>query len=242
MQEEIILPIEKYSKTGEFHKTSGVDNQDVILIKKNSQFCFYALADGVSSRKFSKEGAQIACDTAAGLFMRTDRLLLNYEKQKAVYVLLNEILYNLKSLSSTASEDIKEYASTLMFVLVDKKSNIVYVLNLGDGMCFATLGETVYEISSVDEQAEGCFVTTTENVNDYVFFEKYDAYKYDSFILMSDGAWRTIYVDGRIQEFYKDIIVTKDTKKLKNVFEKETIDDDCSFAFVDLYGLRAKGL
>ena len=236
------MPIEKYSKTGEFHKTSGLDNQDVILIKNNSQFCFYTLADGVSSRKFSKEGAQIACDTAAELFMRSDRLLLNYEKQKAVYVLLDEILYNLKSLCSTNSADIKDYASTLMFVLVDKKSNIVYVLNLGDGMCFATLDETVYEISSADEQAEGCFVTTTENVNDYVFFEKYDAYKYDSFFMMSDGAWRTICDNGRIDELYKDIMVTQNTKKLKDIFEKEIIDDDCSFAFVDLSGLRAKGI
>lgn len=236
------MSVQKYSKIGEYHKTSGSENEDVILIRKNSQFIFCALADGVSSREFSKEGAQIACDTAAQLFMRTDRQLLNCEKTKAVNVLLSEVLYNLKSYSKQKEVSIKEYASTLMFVLFDKKTNTVYILNLGDGICVATLGDAFFEIAHSDEEADGCFVTTTENVNDYVFFEKYDAYKYDSFILMSDGAWRTIYNNGKIEDVYKEYVINKDIKKLQKVFDETAIDDDCSFLCVDLSDLRAKGL
>lgn len=236
------MPKEEYSKVGEIHRKARAENQDVILIRKNSQFCFYALADGVSSRSFSKEGAQIACETAAELFMRPDRLLLNYEKNKAVCLLLSEILYNIKNSDTKKSTDIKEYASTLMFALVDKKTQLVYLMNLGDGICLATLEEKIFELSCTDEQAHGCYVTTTENVADYVFFDEFDAYKYDSFVLMSDGAWRRIYEKGKIKEHYKNMIINKDVKNLQIAFDTAVIDDDCSFVFVDLAGMRAKGL
>lgn len=235
------MSIEKYSKIGELHKKAGAENQDVILIRKNSQFCFYALADGVSSRKFSREGAEIACNTAAEVFMRSDRLLLNYEKSKAIYVLLGEILYNIKKHNAVCGADIKEYASTLLFVLVDRKTKFVYVLNLGDGICLATLDKQIIEVACEEEKADGCCVTTTENVNDFVFFERYDAYKFDSFLMMSDGAWRMIYDEGHIKESYKDIIANRDMATLENALSQECTEDDCSFAFVDLSGLRVKG-
>ncbi len=231
----------EYSVPGKYHLNKGICCQDYILHSENQNFMFFALADGVSTQEKSYEGAKIACKTAAQLFMRNDKLFLQFSSEKAISLLIDEIRYMLQICSSEEKCSIECFSSTLSFVLIDKSSKDIYFFNLGDGICLTTFDEKISVINAPCDSSNGCYVTTTKYVDKSVRFVKSNCYIFDSVVLMSDGAWQILYEKGVPKEDYRKELIGRSYKQLIEKYDSEEKFDDCSFIAIDISKMRKKG-
>lgn len=212
------------SKVGRLHKERGLLNQDVIKYSETEDLVLGVLADGVSAAKFGGQGALIATETVADFLLKNSKSLFDVNEEHLKNIILNEVQ---SALSRHAVEGgVEDYASTLVIALFQKSTNKLMLFSLGDSM--------IYLFSS-----QGCRPFENNARKDLKFTASEDAVKSIKFkivptedikgiMLCSDGAWRTMYIDGVMLPSLLKACETFDIDVFKEHFKKQDCLDDMS--------------
>lgn len=155
------MKIYQYEKRGKSHVNLNIECQDYhkCIISEDNNTTITAVADGVGSCKFAKEGAQIAVNTAIEICRNHLPIEKNPEDFKAVIrmamiVAEKEIIVSAKK----KNESPIEFATTLMVVIgVD---NAFYYGFCGDGGIIAYKNGSVEKITTPQKGEDGETVIT----------------------------------------------------------------------------------
>ena len=126
------MSVNKFSKTGSYHRIINRENQDYVCSMEGSDFLAIMLADGATACESGLEGARLSCEAMAGVIKMEGSAFFNYPKEKIAYLLTEQILYYLECSKKEAC-DIREYGSTAALAYLEKKSGRTVLVNLGDG-------------------------------------------------------------------------------------------------------------
>lgn len=230
---------------GRGHIKSNTPCQDKTYSMVTDTMQVIALADGAGSAKLSHYGAETVTKFICSEL--TEKFGVYFDDNDGAAVKQQLIEGVLKSLAETAKQlecEIKELASTLLFVAVKNEQFII--AHIGDGV-IGYLKNNEMNIASQPENGE--FVNTT------IFTTSKDAIMtmklikgflggIQGFVLMSDGTETSLYskkerkladVLKKIMRMSTIISVDKVQEQLKQSFENVVINatmDDCSIAML----------
>lgn len=184
------LKVITYSKIGQNHIDTGLENQDTILAEALSDDCgFLALADGVSSAPNAKEGSQAAVE----VIQEVCRGFYNGNVLENLDDLKVGIVRNWKSKFSASWND---YATTLNFLIY--KEDFLLVGQIGDGLIVVDIGDD----TKIFTEDSDFYSTETEALGEAVRKSAFHIEKYkisDGFkaYMTSDGIGKEIAEESR---------------------------------------------
>lgn len=199
----------------------------------NRRYVVIALADGVSTCKESKKGAEIACNEIVKLMIKKAEYFFDYDTTKIAKFVMEHITFELEKCAILDSISINELSSTLTGIIYDKKKRRLLYVNLGDSLILATQNGMCKIISKPFDSTNGCPVTTTKNSCRVIDVNVIEDCSFDSFFIFSDGAWNTIVNGNDILEEVKTYIINKDYGILFDYIRNRECDDDYSFVLYD---------
>lgn len=224
------------TKKGSYHEKHRKANQDFIMHKEDDRYIALSLADGVSSCKYAKKGAKIACSVISEMLMNHAERFFEIDSNEAVCHILSKIKYELEK--TAKNHDIEEYSSTLVCVLYDRIANKVFYFSLGDSLIIAIKDKNCKIVAQPCDSRDGCYVTTTENAEYLAKSGIIDSDSIESIMLCSDGAWNLMYNRGRIDSEIKYLLTGKRFDILEKVLTEKNSIDDCSFISLNLSEFR----
>lgn len=155
--------IMKLSQRGEYHARNDQPNQDIVRKRENGLYAVAAVADGVSSCPFAREGAELACRIAIDFFMSDAEYLFDFSPEKIAYLFIELIKVHLSKAALAAEASLSDFSSTLLLCGVDKKNGRLLAINLGDGAVVIERGERSGIVLMPRRFNKSCCSTTTEN-------------------------------------------------------------------------------
>ena len=230
---------------GRGHIKSKTPCQDKTYSMVTDTMQVIALADGAGSAKLSHHGAEIVTKfICAELTEKFDIYFSDNDGAAVKQQLIESLLRKLNETANQLGCEIKELASTLLFVAV--KNDKFIISHIGDGV-IGYLKNDEMKIASLPEHGE--FINTT------VFVTSKDAImamklikgwveEIQGFVLMSDGTETSLYskkerkfanVLKKIMQMSTIIPTDKVQEQLKQSFENVIINattDDCSIAML----------
>ncbi len=221
-----------YQKTGENHLAHGMENQDVIFEAESKTAKILAIADGVSSCSNCKRGAKIACEAVSEIMLNETEYIFESSKKKAKGLLTSYVYEKLLIEARKNNETIESYSSTLCFVCLYKKKNIVMVFVLGDSLVYQ-IHDRKISLACIPELFDDSrtYTTTTKNNKDIAIIEMFHISDDSKFILVSDGAWKTFYSKGLISEDFEKAM---QEENIMRFIENQKCRDDCSIAMLSI--------
>ena len=226
--------IVKESKIGAHHLKTNGENQDVVCDAQNQNVCIISLADGVSSCKEAKKGAEIACSCVTDLLLTHGDHFFNVSGEQIPSLILSHILYKLDQCAAASSCPIEEFSSTISTVMLDKKRNQILCYHLGDGLILGVQSGKCRVLGMPCDSSSGCCVTTTKCAEKMVTVRILGADLFDSILICSDGAWRQMYYRNRMKPDVHDLVAHSEFDKLGEFLAQQNCFDDYSFISLDL--------
>ncbi len=220
--------IHEYTAPGTYHTTRGLSNQDSVLSAENRQFLAAALADGVGSAAKGGEGARIACRSIIDLLLAGGRYYMDLAGEKTAHYVIGQIRHELNKYADNASS-IRDYASTAMFLLLDKESSKILCLNLGDGLILGVDREGCIVLSQPGLYRSGTCVTTTDGAEQLTSVLLLDAQQYRSVTLFSDGAWQLMYDRTKLRTPLQELLESGNFPALGAYMAQQNNYDDSSY-------------
>lgn len=226
-----------YSRTGKKHKELNRNNEDNISYSKMSDdICWIAVADGVGSCKYAKEGSQAAVSTICNLANEIHKgtIKINDLDKIRRFVVTNW--------KSNFKSNWNDYCSTINFIILYNDNGIIG--QIGDGLISVNINGKDFVMTeetkfySVETYALGEIVLKKS-----FRLIKFEKIKYISAILTTDGIANEID-KGSINELrgYLVDLIKKDEKQidleLTNWFETldRKNDDDKTIGILVLEG------
>lgn len=231
---------------GYLHIRNNLPCQDKTYYLKNNDLRVMVLADGAGSAKHSDIGAKEAVKCIANYINSSfDSIFKNIRKKSIKEEMIQLIIKKIEKIKPKKN-NIKDYASTLLFIATHKDR---YILgHLGDGAIGLKRGKKVRILSAPEngETENSTFFYTSDSAVNRIRLKKGKVNQDTTFILMSDGAFECIY-DKSDQQFtnaiYSFIDWTKEEdekkvsaailKNIKNHFVDKTTDD-ISLSILDI--------
>ena len=217
---------------------AGRPNQDQCCSAASGQYMVITLADGVSSCSMAREGARIACEALTNLFLKNSRYFLNCSREQTANFALAHVLCELRRASEKSGIPLKEYASTLVSVLYDRKNGRLLYFSLGDSMILASGSGHCGVLAMPSDSRRGCCVTTTKHAGQMVKTDVVDGAGLDILLLCSDGAWKELFAGNRMKPETIAALLNHDPEALQDYLERQESTDDCSFAAMNLAQAR----
>lgn len=224
----------EYSGIGSYHLSKRGENQDAVRCDRRGNYSVISLADGVSTCKAAKRGAEIASRTLSEWLLRERTALLESEQKMPASRILSPVLSELKRIAEREHIELSEYSSTLAGVLIDERTQRAYCVNLGDGIIFACYPDRCRLLAMPDDSFEGCYVTTTKHVETVLSQQLLDISGANSVMICSDGAWKHLYDRNRLKPEAVDMLVNCRYDALKQFLIRQDCFDDFSFVSADL--------
>ncbi len=230
---------------GRSHRVSGVGCQDKTDSLLNQGLAVVSLADGAGSARWAKEGADICTQRICRLVHEHfDRFV--DDNPLARRMIIQDMQDSLRHLGREMGADLRDFASTLLFVGV--KDGTYLAGHLGDGVIGAMTEERVIVLSPPDrgEFANMTYFITQPGVEERLRLYTGKTGKVDGFILLSDGAAESLFnrsrqimapATQRILEWLDDnpaLAVTRALYYNLNSIIVEKTTDDCSIAVLKL--------
>ncbi len=181
------------SDIGENHVSSGVDNQDSALFGMVSDDCYFlAVADGVSSVKYGREGSQAAVQSVKWLAEQIDAGLVAIDNEKELRVSF------VRNWKANFAEDWDNYASTINFAIL--KDERLLVGQIGDGLILVDSGGEKH-IYGESEDFYSCetYALGKAVIKSSFIVESLKAANKMAIVMMSDGIGKEIEPDQRNQ-------------------------------------------
>ena len=229
---------------GRGHIQKGLPCQDVTFTYSSIKDNLYviALADGAGSAKYSDEGARITCKTVCDFFIDLDPDDTDTDAVKKD--LMKEIQKKLSQSATQQKRSLKDYASTLIFVVI--KGQNVWRGTLGDSVL---ISYDKNQKPSALETTKGQFhnqtvFTTSKNALEKFYLSLSDKSQYSGFCLISDGSSESLIrvEDGMISPAIHKMLkwlhtspVEEVKTNLKSVLEQfiqPKTFDDCSIVIM----------
>lgn len=191
-----------------------------------------AVADGVSSCRNGKKGAEIAVKAAAELLLEETEYFFSSEKEKIAGLIVSYIRDKIFSFVEKNNQEPESYASTLSFVCRNKKTNEVMTFLLGDSLIFSFGEKEKHRLACkpVFLNDFKTITTMTENAEKFVDIKRNAPKDISYFVLATDGAWASFYENSGFAEDFKAIT----EKEIVEYLKKQECKDDCSVAFLNL--------
>lgn len=222
------------SDTGYHHSALSEENQDAVSFATNRKYTVISLADGVSSCKEAKKGAEIACRAVTDLLLMKGDYFLEFEKDQISRGVMAHVLHEIDRQARKESKCTDEYSSTVESALYDKKHHKLLFFHLGDGVIIASGKNGCRVIANPAHSTAGCCVTTTQNAVSATKVGIIDTASFDSVVICSDGAWREMYSGNRLKTEVASFLVERNFDKLKHFLRSQHCFDDYSFISMDL--------
>lgn len=230
---------------GAAHRKSDVPCQDYMKVDFFQDLACVALCDGVSSARYSAEGAKFIASTACGWLLHQEQLF-HMSAEDISTLLINHLLALLDEHGTTSySCTAQDFASTLMFFVSDGQQFVAG--NLGDGIFGSQDGQGSTHLLLGPEKGrfanESYFVTSpNSHLHLRLFRGAYDAS--NVYFLMTDGSADCLF-DYQHRTFapaintycdwcrrYNRVAVNKALyESMMRLFLKKT-HDDCTLAFI----------
>lgn len=160
-------------------------NQDSMYLKSNDDFICISVADGLGSCSKSDIGSSIATKTSI------EYLMENIKKDSDIETLLRTATENsikaIQLLSEESSIVLKEFATTLIIVVIDKMRR-VYMIQTGDGGVVAFNKNNASLISEVTKmEAKNIVVPITSPIHkEFTTYSEFDG-NYQALAIFTDG-------------------------------------------------------
>lgn len=228
---------DSFSKIGKYHLSNEIDNQDAFSTGSNDRFDAVVLADGVSSCKKGGEGAEITVETVKKIFLENGDIIMKSDIKESTWAVLSVLSKELEKRAAEDHEDVREYASTLAAVLIDRNTKTAFAMNLGDSMIMGIKGLDINIVGMPCDSKNGIPSTITKLSNHFtnaiMLNSKDGAFKYDAFVLCSDGAWREMFHKGILRNNVKEMMIKRDFNGLRKYLKEKNTFDDCTFIALD---------
>lgn len=237
--------IVNYEACGRSHYSSNTPCQDKTMAKEsNGTYCI-ALADGAGSAKLSHYGANIVVESTVNYLTENfDSLIENTNGVMVKQEIVTYIIENLKINAEKYQCELKDLASTLLFVAI--KDNRFIIGHIGDGIIGYLKNDNILVAS---KPSNGEFVNSTFFVTSSKAIQNMKLFKGDikditGFVLMSDGSADSFYIkrEDQLADTTKKIIKWTSTLEGEKIHEliKDSFDnlviknttDDCSIAII----------
>lgn len=234
-----------YEACGRSHYASNTPCQDKTMCQEsNGAYCI-ALADGAGSAKLSHYGAEIVVDaTVKYLIENFERLIENKNATIVKQEIITHITKNLEEKAKECQCELKDLASTLLFVAI--KDNKFIIGHIGDGIIGYLKNDKIL-VASKPNNGEfvnsTIFVTSSKAIQNLKLL-KGDINDITGFVLMSDGSSDSFYIkrEEQLANTTKKIIKWTSVLEQKKIYEliKDSFDnlviqnttDDCSIAII----------
>lgn len=236
-----------YAQAGRSHCKNNIPCQDKTVSCRMNGVHLLGLADGAGSAKFSHFGAETAlqatCDYTANnfesIFNQTDGVQVKKN-------ILARILEALRQKAEQLNCNIKDLASTLLFVAI--KNNRFLLFHIGDGVIGYWENDSL-KVASKPENGEfsnTTVFTTSSKALLYMKLFKGNIENIHGFVLISDGAAESFYqkrtgqlapVIVRIMRKVCLVEHGEMLQLLKDSFQLvvNNTQDDCSIAIIAQY-------
>lgn len=236
-----------FKQKGISHKQSNTCCQDNVCISQDDRWIVAALADGLGSLRNSEVAAEAAtntvCDFPASLLEKIIKRGNGIEND-----VIAAVTDSVKEKAAGLSIPVSELDCTLVFVVVDKKSNDAAVGRLGDSAALIIRESDSMVISDSDHSANGTNAILDTEASKHLYLQTFDLERDGivGIILTSDGLDNELYLKGskhvqRIAGLYFNAVsVSKTEEDAKKVIEERIsklteatdsqFDDDISLA------------
>lgn len=233
-----------YAQVGRGHIEAGLPCQDKTIAKYEQGVYLLGLADGAGSAKFSHFGAQTTLNAVANYLANNFTMVFN--QSDAVLVrkaLLEKIITSLQVEAKKLNCELKDLASTLLFVAIKDDKFIIF--HIGDGVIGYVKNDVLGVVSKPEngEFANTTVFTTSSKALIAMKLFKGMITGFSGFILMSDGSSASFYhkQSGKLAPVLTKIIdktaLTEHDlmqKYLQDSFQVvvDNTHDDCSLAIL----------
>lgn len=226
--------IYQYSTIGLRHAATGGENEDALSSGENGRYTAITLADGVSACREARAGAERASTVLKKMLLDKGTDLFDFSGRQIAEVTLCHILYHLERLAEANGGTAEDYSSTISGVLFDRWKDRLLLVNVGDGMILAqgSCGSRILAVPS--DSSRGCCVTTTRNACLAATAKVMTAEGLDSVLICSDGVWRHLFENGRLEPEVAELLAGEDWRGLAAYLDSWDRQDDCTFIALDL--------
>lgn len=230
---------------GRAHVKAGLPCQDKVCTISKNDTTVIALCDGAGSAKLSHYGAQCTAQTVCDyLYVHFDDIYANQNASVVRKTLLETILSSLGDVARKMNCDIKELASTLLFIAI-KGTNFI-AGHIGDGVMGYLKGDDLLVASKPNngEFINTTMFTTSSDAASATKLMKGTLNNTRAFVIMSDGAEVSFYDKrtGKLASVLKRLMYLCAWRRkermgaiLKEVFSgvvSKKTGDDLSIAFL----------
>ena len=225
------------TNTGKRHRRIGEACQDAACVDRGGRFIAAAVADGVSSCREAKKGAEIVSAAAVEVLLHHAERLFQNDTETVRGTVMKYVRYRLKMEAEANQAAVEDYGCTLVCVLIDLNQKRMLYLSTGDSGII-TLGEsTVWtenrEIYAMDPNKPIVTVATDEDFS-ATNCRVVDLWCVQQVILCSDGFWRPLAAEKGLTETAEKLLLQKDDQATAAFFEKTDPEDDYTWVTIDL--------
>lgn len=226
--------IQFMSEAGAWHRQAGVENQDAVAHGSNRRLTGIFLADGVSECVQAGVAARVSCDAMAYLLLNRGQFFFDFSKEERADYSVAHLRRELQNRANEEGNPLEEYSSTFAGVLLDKKTNRLLVMNLGDCLVAGVRSGSFTILSRPDDSSRGCCTATTVGAEKAFRSGVEDAAGLESVFICSDGAWRLLFEGGRLKAEAETLLLRRAYGELADFLRKAEPYDDCSFISLTL--------
>lgn len=223
------MQIHNYCKTGGFHREIGAECQDENLSATMGSYDIAVQADGVSSCRHGKRGAQIACEAVVDFIRLEKENIFIYDSRKLSYLMMEHILYFLENEASKNGTNISDYASTVAFTCVNNHTGEMMLFSLGDGAVFNTSGFQFNTAIAPKRYYGNPCLTTTDGAYKYVEIKKQTLSLDDSVLLCTDGFLHAVGTSSSGSSVLRNAMLGKNFSELDNLLDNTSEPDDIGY-------------
>lgn len=217
------------SNTGQYHKQNDSCNQDYICTEVNGKISVISLADGVSSCRKARAGAETAGRAITHLLSRRGDVMMEYDSREIARIANSHVVYELEKAAEADNNPVTDYSSTVSSVMYDRSSGKMLIYNLGDCIILTVSDGTCRIAAMPCDSRCGCCVTTTVNAESEAVAEVINTERIDSVVICSDGAWREMFRGCRLKDEVEAMLVRGRYDELSRFLTKCGCHDDNSF-------------
>lgn len=232
------ISLSHISRTGQSHQRDCQPCHDAVFTRCTEEYLFCGLADGQSGTRYGREGGQICLEAIADHIDShgIENLIHAPFPDELPCILVQAYRRKLVAMARERQADLKEFASTLLAIAVERKTGKYILLHLGDG-CAVSVPQTGEPalITRPDNGLTLChtWLTTTPGAVAHfrVCFGSLGSKK--RLLLLSDGA--TCFCRGsNLLRRAKELLKTGTPQQLQQQLEQSDPADDATCLLLDL--------
>lgn len=227
------------------HIKSDTPCQDYNISCDNGDTYAIILSDGAGSALYSEIGAMIVCEAVKAYVFEDFKYLYNCDAKEFKSRLIHRIRTRLGIAAKKHNSSKNDFASTLLFVAVNKNKFICG--HLGDGIIGIIDNDNNAKALSLPENGEfvnSTFFTTSNNYQYHLRIAKGYVDNIQTFFIMSDGASECLFQKNRkqmakaivlfndwLKQYKKEEVAKAIGDNMKEIFTRYT-NDDCSLSML----------